>query len=394
MMKKYKVDELKPGMKFTRAVYITPSSMLVPANVPIREEDIKKLKRLGVKEVESAGEPVYVPVVDYSFKEKRRTVSKEKIIEEYKRLSRVKTKYKTKYENLVEELKRVFQELSIRKRINEVRISNISTEVITNVITEPHIFIFFATHISEPSDYLVYHSINVAIFSVAIAHFMRMEARKMELLARGAVLHDVGMLKVPSSIREKTGKLTPKEFLIIKTHPIHGYKIIMESGDFPVEIPTIAIQHHEQYDGNGYPRKLKGEQISLYARIVGVADTYEAMTKRRSYRDKFMGYDAMRTVLSQARQKFDPEIIRIFLSNLSIYPLGSLVRLNTGAIALVIGAIPDKPLRPIVKIVFDEFGDRVPKEELRIIDLSETPHIFIAGAVDESEIGVSTFDLI
>ncbi len=394
MMKKINVSDLKPGMKFSRAVYITPTNMLVGPNMPLKSKDIEKLKRWGIKEVETAGEIIFTPSESYTSLGKDATTIKEKIIAEYKKLRRIKNRYKEEYKDAAYGIKNIFLNAQRNRLVNDIKVRNIANSLVTLIIPNVHIFIYLASNMTDEKDYLPYHSVNVTIFSVIIAHQIKLEKRKIVTLAVSALLHDIGMIKIPAKILAKKEKLTSKEYNIIKLHPIYGYKILAKDSEFPAEIANVALQHHEQYDGEGYPRRLKGDQIDLFSRIVAIADTYDAMTKKRSYRDKFISYEAMRNILSESKNKFDPTLLRVFLSNMSIYPIASLVKLNTNAIGMVIGAYPNKPLRPILKIIIDEFGDKIYDTEERIIDLSEEPDMYIIGAVNEKDLGINTFELI
>ncbi|MBU1076739.1 MAG: HD-GYP domain-containing protein, partial [Spirochaetes bacterium] len=232
------------------------------------------------------------------------------------------------------------------------------------------------------------------IFSILIGHLNKVPPKKIINLAVGSLLYDIGMAKIPQAIILKKEKLNIKELNFIKLHTIYGYKILVKDSNFPSEIASIALQHHEQFDGNGYPRKLRNEQIDLFSRIVAIADTFEAMTKKRTYRTEFLSYEAMKNLLGQSKNKFDPKLLRTFLANMSIYPIASLVKLNTNAIGLVIGAYEDKPLRPIIKIIIDEFNDKVPEEESRFVDLTKTPDLYITNAVDERQYQLNLFDYI
>jgi len=394
MMKKIPVSELKPGMKFSRAVYITPTNMLVSPNTPLKESDIEKLKKWGIKEVETAGEIIYVPEETPKASTKESSVLKEKIIEEYQKLHRMKNRYLEIYNETVELVKEIIIDLQNKRKVSRIKIKPVISSFVTSVLTNEHIFIYMASNLCDEYDYLPYHSVNVSIFSIIIGHNLKMESANLSLLAESAILHDIGMINVPSQILKKKEKLTPKEYEIIKLHPIYGYKILAKDLEFPPEIANVALQHHEQFDGGGYPRKLKGDQIDLFARIVSIADTYEAMTKKRYHRDKFLSYEAMKNVLSESQNKFDPRLLRIFLSLISIYPIASFVKLNTNAICMVIGAYPDKPLRPILKVIIDEFGDKIYNVEERYIDLVEEPSMYIVSAIDEKEVGIKAFDVI
>lgn len=396
MMKKIKIDELKPGVKFTRAVYITPTNMLVGPNTPVKNSDIERLKKWGIKEVETAGDMIEpaTSVDYYTLHDGEETNFKEKIIDEYKKLHKSKGKFKQQYDNAIEVLRSNINGVKSKKLINEIKIFNIASELISDITSNIHIYIYLASKISDDKEYLNFHQLNVAIFSIIIGHLIKTEPKKLINLAVGALLHDIGMIKVPKAILEKKEKLSPSEFNFIKLHPVYGYKILTKDSNFSSDIAMVALQHHEQFDGNGYPRKLKTDQIDIFSKIVAIADTFDAMTKKRSYRNEFLSYEAMKNLLGQSKNKFDPNLLRVFLSNMSIYPVASLVKLNTNAIGMVIGTYPNKPLRPIIKVVIDEFGDRVPENEERFLDLLETQDIYIVAPVDENQYEIKIFELI
>ena len=140
------------------------------------------------------------------------------------------------------------------------------------------------------------------------------------------------MVKVPKAILRKKEKLSPEELNQIRTHPIHSYRVISKELKYPEEIGVIALQHHERWDGQGYPRHLRGEDINLAARIVAVADAYIAMINERPHRNSMIGYSAMKNVLSDNGRHFDPRVLKAFLESMGIYPIGSIVQLNNSAI--------------------------------------------------------------
>jgi HD-GYP domain-containing protein (c-di-GMP phosphodiesterase class II) len=201
-------------------------------------------------------------------------------------------------------------------------------------------------------------------------------------LGVGAFLHDIGMVRVPSYITEKKGALSDDEYNRIKTHPIYGYRIITKELELTNEIATIALQHHEAYDGTGYPRKSKGEGISEFAKIVSICDVYAAMTRKRSYRDEHLSYNAMKNVLSESNRKFDPNIVKAFLSNMAIHPIGSIVQLNNNVIGRVVSANSELPLRPRIEVLVDEFGDRIKGE--KFLDLRELSDLYITKPLSKT----------
>jgi len=157
-------------------------------------------------------------------------------------------------------------------------------------------------------------------------------------------------------------------------------------------LDILSLQHHEQYDGKGYPRGLKGNQINEYSRIASIADCYEAQIVQRSYRKKQLFYHAMKDLLASGVNKFDPVILRTFLSKMSVYPIGSLVQLNDGCIGLVIGSVPEKPLRPIIKLIFDKNQNKITKHI--ILNLLTETSLFITRALEENEKGINLYEIL
>ncbi|MDX9819692.1 MAG: HD-GYP domain-containing protein, partial [Desulfococcus multivorans] len=205
---------------------------------------------------------------------------------------------------------------------------------------------------------------------------------KLLQLMTGALLLDVGMLRIPEEIVAKTGSLEPAELGKIKAHTIHSFKIISREMKYPEEIGLIALQHHERWDGEGYPKGIAGKQISLFSRIVAVADAFEAMISKRPYRNSMIGYAAMRALLSDNGRRFDPEILKVFIKCMGIYPLGSVVLLSNSCVGRVVETNPEAPLRPKVKIMIDKDGSMIENDQGQIVDLDIAKNVFIAKAVD------------
>jgi HD-GYP domain-containing protein (c-di-GMP phosphodiesterase class II) len=148
----------------------------------------------------------------------------------------------------------------------------------------------------------------------------------------------------------------------------------------------VALNHHERWDGEGYPRKTLGKDIDALARIVSVADAFEAMVSSKPYRNSMIGYAAMKALLSDNSRRFDPDILKAFIKSMGIYPLGSTVLLNNAAIARVVETHPDAPLRPKLRVIVDEFGKRYERDEGDLVDLIAEKTLFIARALDPKEL--------
>jgi HD-GYP domain-containing protein (c-di-GMP phosphodiesterase class II) len=193
------------------------------------------------------------------------------------------------------------------------------------------------------------------------------------------------MLRLSKGITEKKGGLSDAELEQIKSHPTHTSKIITKELYGPREVNLIALQHHERWDGQGYPDKISGQTIDIGARIVSVADAFEAMVSKKSYRNSMLGYQAIKNLMADNARRFDPAVIIAFTKIMGIYPIGSIVRLNNSSIARVINVHTDAPMRPSVQLLMDENGNIFGSRDVKTINLLEERTLFIKEAIDPAE---------
>ena len=192
------------------------------------------------------------------------------------------------------------------------------------------------------------------------------------------------MYKIPEKIVNKKGKLTKEESELIKKHPQFSYEILLKMGKSFRWLAEIALQIHERYDGSGYPRGLKGKEISEYAFIIGLVDMYIAMIRHRPYREKFIQTEAIKSILEIGKGKFPPYIVKAFLNQITLFPINTYVRLNNNAIGRVISTDENKPMRPTVEIIFDSRGRRLSNPQ--IVDLRDSPLLHITDTIDENSL--------
>jgi len=229
--------------------------------------------------------------------------------------------------------------------------------------------------------WVISHSVNVAIFALKIGNGLKYSREKQGQLALAALLHDVGMVKVPNRILFKHGKLTDTEFDHIREHPIHGFEIVKHLNDEYPYIVNSVYQEQEREDGTGYPQGLKAAEISEYAKIIGVADVFEALVHGRTYRDGFITYNAIQKIIESKAKQFSPKIIRALVNGVSMYPVGSLVKLSTDEVARVVSVNTLRPVRPVVEVLEDNEGRKL-KSPLRI-NLETEPLIYITKPIIE-----------
>ena len=204
---------------------------------------------------------------------------------------------------------------------------------------------------NDGGDYLINNAVNVAIVSVKIAEALRYEPAKLEQVALAGLLHDLGMFVIPDALVYKTGTLTIAERQNMREHPEHGARLFKEVGEAYPLVGRVILQEHERWDGTGYPNRLAGNQIDEVALVIGLADTFEAMMSSRPYRRGLSPHQAIRSLLVSGKTVFPYHLLRALINQLSVYPLGTTVRLNTGETGVVYQLNRQYPLRPILQVL-------------------------------------------
>lgn len=233
-------------------------------------------------------------------------------------------------------------------------------------------------------DHTISRPTNTLIYALKIGQGLEYSGIQLLELGLSAFLYDVGIFKIPESITKKEGKLTDSEVAIIRKHPEIGRDILSPfKKDYPW-LPRVAYEHHERENGQGYPRGLEGEQICEYAKIVGIVDTYEAMIHNRPHRKAITQHVSIRELIWSKSLMFSSKIIKVFIKEISIYPIGSYVRLNNKATGMVIATNEENPMKPALKLLFDGKGNVMGED--RVINLSDNPLLHITNSVSEEEI--------
>jgi HD-GYP domain-containing protein (c-di-GMP phosphodiesterase class II) len=427
---------LKSGNTYTEPVFITEGYMLTPARIPLRQKDIDFLVTWNIDTVITEGiivsdeiieeikeeiitDPDPLPfemdlgqneetgIIDFnpfqldelelddvetikdstkSSSDKIVPVLKEKFVKFS--ISDVEEKsapYRA-YITLIDKLDTVFIAISKGIDIEMSPINNVCNKLIQELRTYRNNFIDYILGGEVTGHELAKSSVNTAILSALTAQELKLPNYKIMHIVTGALLHDTGMLRMSKDIINKKGGLSDAEHNLIKNHPVYTSKIVTKELFCSVEVNYIALQHHERWDGIGYPEKLAGKDIYLGARIVSVAAAFEAMVSKKSYRGSMLGYEAMKNLLADNSRRFDPEVISAFTRVMGIYPIGSIILLNNGLLARVIYSHPNAPLRPKIHMLTDETGAVLKPDEGEIIDLLNIKKLYIKNAIDPEEL--------
>ncbi|MFM4804473.1 HD-GYP domain-containing protein [Aeromonas bivalvium] len=200
--------------------------------------------------------------------------------------------------------------------------------------------------------YLMEHSMNVAILLANFGRYLGLARSVLKELTLGGLLHDVGKIMTPNEVLNKPGKLTDEEFVIMREHVVHSHDILIATSGITPTMLEVATNHHERLDGSGYPRRLKGEQLSLYTRMSAIVDVYDAVTADRVYKQGMPPTQAFRILLKGAASHFDEELVTRFIKCMGVYPVGTLVQLSNQRLAIVMQRNEQQPLKPLVKVIY------------------------------------------
>jgi HD-GYP domain-containing protein (c-di-GMP phosphodiesterase class II) len=235
----------------------------------------------------------------------------------------------------------------------------------------------YAMSAHEDYEEMIVHTIDVTFTALQIGKGMDYNIKMLLRLGLAAFLENVGMYKIPESILKSRGKLGQEEIKLIKKHPELSRDILGRMGEKYRWLADVAYQIHERYDGSGYPLGLKGNEISELALIIGLIDTYSAMIKNRPYREKFIQTDTIKSIVGVSKGQFPPKIVKVFINQISLFPVNSYIILNNRSIGRVISTDKKQPLRPTIELLYDGSGNRLEKPQ--IISLSENPLLYIDG---------------
>ena len=299
--------------------------------------------------------------------------------EELKRAAKLVTKGK-------KAVSLMFQEVRMGKAISSDAAGELVEDITTSVMRNPGALINLA-RLKTVDDYTYMHSVAVCALMVALAKQLNLDERLTRQSGLAGLLHDMGKALTPEGILNKPGKLSNEEFAIVKRHPVQGHKALLEGGSVG-EIPLdVCLHHHEKINGTGYPDRLAGDQISLYAKMGAVCDVYDAVTSNRPYNVGWNPADTISKMTDWCKGHFDEKIFQAFVKCIGIYPVGSLVRMKSGRLGVVVEQSEKSLLTPTVKVFFSTKSQAYIKPEVHVLSQPGTAEK-IAGREDPNKWGL------
>jgi HD-GYP domain-containing protein (c-di-GMP phosphodiesterase class II) len=231
--------------------------------------------------------------------------------------------------------------------------------------------------------YHAHHLINVAHLAITIGKGLNLSPKQLFELALATSIHDVGETQLPEGLILRSGKLDDSGYSQMQQHPSYGRELLKPYARAYPWLPDVIYQEHERFDGTGYPEGLKGDEIHLYARIIGLADTYEALTHSRPFREQMIPFNVLQQLIRLGGRLFHSDLVKALIDQISVFPLGSKVQLNTGEVGKVIKINHGYPLRPMVQVLVGSDGSVL--QEGRSVDLKAEPMLYITGPAEDQQ---------
>jgi HD-GYP domain-containing protein (c-di-GMP phosphodiesterase class II) len=267
----------------------------------------------------------------------------------------------------------IMQNVKEDKKLQMIHAKATVKKMTESILRNPDAFMWMRL-LKDPGNYMYSHCMDSSALAIAFGRTLGLARHQLDDLAMGMLMCDVGMVRAPAEILEKPGRLSDEEYKIVQQHVAHGVRIMEESGRFSKASLEIAATHHEQLDGRGYPRGLRGGEVSVLGRMAAIADCFDAITSATRYRVPLSSHEAVRRLYEWRGNKFQPELIEQFIQTLGTFPIGTIVKLTTGQIGIVLAQNRTRRLRPRVLLVLDHDGKRY--DSAPVVDLlkeTETP---------------------
>ncbi|MFC4404851.1 HD-GYP domain-containing protein [Gracilibacillus xinjiangensis] len=349
---------LQEGVELARPIFDDNGRILVQRNIKLSSKMVNRLKSSNI---------TYVYIRDKYTDDILITppIPDEVRLEA---VNKIKTSFQSIKKDDIKKGSHLIDESS--KQLNDV-----VKGLVDNLLAQDEVM-HFLSDLLIVDNYVFHHSVNVTIYTLALARQLKFNRKEMQVIGLGALLHDIGKIYIPTEILNKRSKLNDTEFKIMKAHTEYGFELLRKSRSLPLLAAHCAFQHHERLDGSGYPRGLTAEKIHPYAKILGIADVFDAVTSNRVYRAAMLPHKGVEILESGAGLQFDSNLVNLFKNTVSIYPNGVTVHLNNGRTGVVTKQNIQSHERPVVRVLQENNHPVEPYD----IDLSKDLHSIIINA--------------
>lgn len=358
-----------PGQTLAKSVVNKDGMVILSAGTELTEQYIRRLKKLGISDIFVRREEAAPPASGRSPEPYPQPFARRQSME----ASGMAVK------KTMNDLK---ENQSVQKRLSVpslgYRFSGLYRKLLDEAAGHPYIMSqLVRLHQKDP--FLFEHTMHVSVFATIVGFANRYSEQQLYDLFVSSLLFDIGMLNVPDRLYRKAGRLTAAERERIEYHTIDGHQMLAARSDLPRAAAACALQHHERFDGSGYPFRIRKNELHEFPQIIGIADLYDALVSKRHYRNPFTPGDAIEFLLGSGDRLFDLSFVQLFVRHVSIYPLGSRVLLNSGQIAVIEAVDPSFVQRPVVKVIQEPDGK--PAKYPYEIDLKSRLEVVIADVL-------------
>lgn len=267
-------------------------------------------------------------------------------------------------------LKDIMGAVKAGKALDAPRVQEAVTSMTDSVVRNPDAMMLLAK-LKAKGTHTLDRAFGVSIYMITFGRFLQLPREQLDLLGMLGLLQDVGMTAVPEEVVAKKGPLSKVELMVCRSHIVHSMQILRETAGLPADLPALAALHHERYDGSGYPKGLKSDEIGLFGSIAGLVDSFDAMTHARPYAEVYSPSNALNHLYNARNVLFDGPLVEQFVQCIGIFPVGALVELNSGEVGIVIAQNMVRRLMPRVMVVLDAKG--VVLRPQVILDLANEP---------------------
>jgi HD-GYP domain-containing protein (c-di-GMP phosphodiesterase class II) len=370
-MNQVKITELAENTYYAAPLWIDEKYILLSQNIPITDALIKRLKKWNYPVIYTEGATDAQTFSDAGQGASESTAMT--LTQNLKEQENIKDVSQF-YREMLDFTEKRFTDFVTKNDLSIKLISDQVKNTIEKVKSRKNYILRLADMQTHEKSYIVAHSVKTTILCCAVGIQIKLPPHKLIELGTAALLHEIGMIRLPPQLYMADRLLTAEERRAISAHTVLGFKILKQFG-FPMPVCLAILEHHEYPDGKGYPRGITGERISLAAKIIGLCSAYAALVSKRPYRPGREGHAVILELLKGRGTRYDETVLKALLLCLSLYPVGSYVLLSNGMKGLVVESNPANPRTPAVKVLINQSGGRLPdpylvkssEEETRIV---------------------------
>ncbi|MBC8278288.1 MAG: HD-GYP domain-containing protein [FCB group bacterium] len=260
---------------------------------------------------------------------------------------------------------------------------NTARDLISIILSSDSDATYDMNQVKTYENYVYLHSVNVSALGVLIGRDLHLSRNELEDFVVGALLHDIGKIEIPFEILVKEGPLDDDEFAIMREHTKRGFTLLEGNRLIKPRSFALTLQHHEAFDGSGYPRGLVGDEIHIYSRIAMICDIFDALTSDRPYKASWSNFETIDYMKNKIYSRFDPYIFKIFQKRVPPYPIGTAVKLNSGEKGIVVSTLFEGEHFPQVRIYADSEGNKIPQRRTQVIDLYKEKEVTILETIED-----------